>query len=132
LQFRVKIYKVKIPELVICIKDKVVVRLCKAAVARVSFIPLILLVLKMHTHADRIIRCQLDLTQGSLAVVVAVAALEVSESIVAAVKNATVTLLPELAVVVDIVVIVVAEHVISRTANVFVIRDHDLVRVLVE
>jgi hypothetical protein len=103
LQFQVKIYKVKIPELVICIKDKVVVRLYKEAAARVSFIPLILLVLKMHTHVDRIIRCQLDLTQGSLAVVVAVVALEVSESIVAAVKNATVTLLPGLAVVVKII-----------------------------
>ena len=57
----------------------------------------------MHTHVDRIIRCQLDLTQGSLAVVVAVVALEVSESIVAAVKNATVTLLPGLAVVVKII-----------------------------
>lgn len=94
-------------------------RLCKEAAVRVSFIPLILLVLKMHTRVDRIIRYQLDLTQWSLAVVVAVVALAVSESIVAAVKNANVTLLPELVVVVEI---------IAKSASV----DHDHTRALVE
>jgi hypothetical protein len=72
----------------------------------------------------------LDRTQWLLAVVVAVVIREVSESIVAAVKNVNVTLLLELAVVVDIVVIVVAGHVISKTANVFVTRA--LTRALVE